>query len=89
MLLNKGQSKVLATAMSDSFTVYSAKKFPGMIESTELSKAFAAQGIRIPVRHAGEHANGVAKNGQAGTNEGRRGKRSDDSEDGNDDNEDE
>jgi len=47
-----------------------------MIESTELSKAFAAQGIRIPVRHAADNANG--KGGQP--NEGRNIKRSDDSE---------
>ena len=63
MSLSKAPSKVLATALSDSFVVYSAKKFPGMIESTELSKAFAAQGIRIPVRHAGDHANGKANQG--------------------------
>ena len=49
-----GRSKVLATAMSDVFSVFSAKRFPGMLESTELSKKFAAQGIRIPVRHAGD-----------------------------------
>ena len=73
----------MATATSDAFTVFSAKKFPGMIESTELSKAFASQGIRIPVRHAGENANGVAKNGQGGSNEGRRMKN--DSDDDNDD----
>jgi len=52
--LHMGRSKVLTTAMSQQFEVYSAKKFPGMIESTELSKKFAAQGIRIPVRHANE-----------------------------------
>jgi hypothetical protein len=34
-----------------------------MIESTELSKAFAGQGIRIPVRHAGDHANGKGNQG--------------------------
>lgn len=65
--------------MSDSFIVYSAKKFPGMIESTELSKAFAGQGIRIPVRHAGDNTNG--KNNQGGQpNEGRRIKRTDESD---------
>jgi hypothetical protein len=52
--LHTGRSKVLCTAMSVPFTVFSAKKFPGMIESTELSKKFAAQGIRIPVRHSAE-----------------------------------
>jgi hypothetical protein len=30
--------------------VYSAKKFPGVCESTSLSKTFAAQGIKIPIR---------------------------------------
>lgn len=44
----------MTTALSDQFLVYSAKKFPGMIESTELSRKFASQGIRIPVRHANE-----------------------------------
>jgi hypothetical protein len=33
--------------------VYSAKKFPGVIESTDLSKAFASQGIKIPIRKDG------------------------------------
>jgi hypothetical protein len=56
--LNMGKSKVLTTAMSEPFLVYSAKKFPGMIESTDLSKKFASQGIRIPVRHSGEKDSG-------------------------------
>lgn len=30
--------------------MYSAKKFPGVCESTPLSKTFAAQGIKIPIR---------------------------------------
>jgi hypothetical protein len=46
----KGKSPILATAFSDPFTVYSAKKFPGVIESTPLSKCFAQQGIKIPIR---------------------------------------
>jgi hypothetical protein len=40
----------LAAAFSEPFTVHSAKKFPGVCESTELSKAFATQGIKIPIR---------------------------------------
>ncbi|KAJ2505095.1 hypothetical protein H4217_009296, partial [Coemansia sp. RSA 1939] len=35
---------------SDVFTVYSAKKFPGMEESTRLTKLFAEQGLKIRVR---------------------------------------
>ncbi|KAI7886693.1 hypothetical protein K492DRAFT_190068 [Lichtheimia hyalospora FSU 10163] len=35
---------------SDPFTVYTAKKFPGMTESTPLSRAFANQGIKIITR---------------------------------------
>ncbi|KAK4560966.1 hypothetical protein LTR86_004921 [Recurvomyces mirabilis] len=48
--LNRGVAPVLAHVFSESFQVYSAKKFPGVIESTALSKRFAAQGIKIPIR---------------------------------------
>ncbi|KAJ1919903.1 hypothetical protein H4219_001683 [Mycoemilia scoparia] len=41
---------VLAEGYSDVFEVYSAKNFPGMTESTELSKALASQGIKISIR---------------------------------------
>lgn len=51
--LNTGKAPVLATTYSETFQVYSAKKFPGVIESTPLSKAFAAQGIKIPIRKDG------------------------------------
>ncbi|PSN60628.1 hypothetical protein BS50DRAFT_506005 [Corynespora cassiicola Philippines] len=51
--LNNGRAPVLATCFSDQFQVYSAKKFPGVIESTPLSKAFAGQGIKIPIRKDG------------------------------------
>ena len=50
---SKGKCPVLATAFSQPFQVYSAKKFPGVIESTELSKCFAGQGIKIPIRKDG------------------------------------
>ncbi|KAG2174603.1 hypothetical protein INT44_006867 [Umbelopsis vinacea] len=44
-------TKVQAEVYTQSFTVYSAKKFPGMTgKSTELSKCFARQGIKIPIR---------------------------------------
>lgn len=45
-----GKSPILARCFSDIFQVYSAKKFPGVIESTPLSKLFASQGIKIPIR---------------------------------------
>ena len=51
--LNTGRSPVLANCFSDQFQVYSAKKFPGVIESTPLSKTFASQGIKIPIRKDG------------------------------------
>ncbi|KAF9136779.1 hypothetical protein BGX30_010861 [Mortierella sp. GBA39] len=47
-----GQASLLvAEETSDPFQVFSAKKFPGMTESTELSKAFAKQGLKIPIRN--------------------------------------
>ncbi|CEP16872.1 hypothetical protein [Parasitella parasitica] len=48
------KSKIVAQVFSDPFTVYSAKKFPGMTESTDLSKAFAKQGLKIPIRNDGK-----------------------------------
>ncbi|CAL3966965.1 unnamed protein product [Diplocarpon coronariae] len=35
---------------SDAFTVYSAKKFPGLAESTALSRTVAEQGCRVRIR---------------------------------------
>jgi hypothetical protein len=39
-----------AVCFTETFSVYSAKRFPGMEGSTELSKSFAEQGIRIRIR---------------------------------------
>ncbi|KAI0997770.1 Velvet complex subunit 2 [Podosphaera aphanis] len=44
------KSPVLARCFSDVFSVYSAKRFPGVVESTPLSRCFATQGIKIPIR---------------------------------------
>ncbi|KAM3579379.1 hypothetical protein VKS41_008238 [Umbelopsis sp. WA50703] len=49
--ITDAKANVIAQVFSDPFTVYSAKKFPGMTESTELSKAFARQGLKIPIRN--------------------------------------
>lgn len=38
--------------------MFSAKKFPGVIESTELSRTFAQQGIKIPIRKDGDGTGG-------------------------------
>ncbi|KAI9674459.1 MAG: Velvet complex subunit ryp3 [Caeruleum heppii] len=54
--LNTGSAPVLASTFSDVFQVFSAKKFPGVIESTPLSKCFATQGIKIPIRKDGPKA---------------------------------
>ncbi|GAA6058570.1 hypothetical protein JCM10212_007009 [Sporobolomyces blumeae] len=43
-------SPVIASAQSQEFQVYAAKKFGGMLEPTALSKHFAKQGVRIPTR---------------------------------------
>ncbi|WRT65259.1 uncharacterized protein IL334_002202 [Kwoniella shivajii] len=38
------------TMCTSTFSVYSAKKFPGMSKATDLSKSFAEQGLKIRVR---------------------------------------
>ena len=48
-LLDEGPC--LATAFSKPLKVFSAKKFPGVVETTELSQIFAKQGIKIPIRN--------------------------------------
>ncbi|KAL1921641.1 uncharacterized protein VTP21DRAFT_10283 [Calcarisporiella thermophila] len=48
--VSMGVSRVHAEIFTDPFTVYSAKKFPGMLDSTPLSRCFARQGVKIPVR---------------------------------------
>lgn len=55
--LNTTAAPVLASVFSEVFQVYSAKKFPGVIESTALSKCFATQGIKIPIRKDGPRGN--------------------------------
>ncbi|SJX64446.1 uncharacterized protein SRS1_15088 [Sporisorium reilianum f. sp. reilianum] len=42
---------VLAEALTQPFTIYSPRRFPGMTESTELAKCLARQGIQVPVRN--------------------------------------
>ncbi|KAJ3151153.1 hypothetical protein HDU86_006143 [Geranomyces michiganensis] len=41
---------VITQTRSSPFIVYPAKEFPGMLESTPLTRCFALQGIRLPVR---------------------------------------
>lgn len=40
----------LKTVYSDPFQVYPSKSFPGMLESTFLSRSFSDQGARIRIR---------------------------------------
>lgn len=41
---------IITSVFSNPFRSYSAKKFPGVIDSTDLSRCFANQGIKIPIR---------------------------------------
>ncbi|KAK9770637.1 putative Velvet factor-domain-containing protein [Seiridium cardinale] len=59
--INMGKTPILAQCFSAPFQVYSAKKFPGVCESTPLSKCFAHQGIKIPIRKEGQEGKGKNK----------------------------
>lgn len=63
-VLNHGSAPVLASVFSEPFQVFSAKKFPGVIESTPLSKCFALQGIKIPIRKDGVKGRGGGGDGE-------------------------
>ncbi|RDW68538.1 hypothetical protein BP5796_09195 [Coleophoma crateriformis] len=63
--VNTGRAPILAACFSEPFTVFSAKRFPGVVESTPLSKCFATQGIKIPIRKDGQAPRGGA-NGAGG-----------------------
>ncbi|KAI8819408.1 velvet factor-domain-containing protein [Fimicolochytrium jonesii] len=49
-LISTDVTTVITDILSDPFIVYTAKEFPGMLESTPLTRCFAQQGIRLPVR---------------------------------------
>lgn len=51
-------SPVLAQAFTEPFTVYSAKRFPGVPDTTALSIAFGNQGQKLPLRNR----HGTSKN---------------------------
>lgn len=54
-------SPLLASIYSQPFQVWSAKKFPGVRATTNLSQTFADQGIKIPVRKNEGKADGEKK----------------------------
>ncbi|PVU94328.1 hypothetical protein BB561_002639 [Smittium simulii] len=49
-LLSSTQAQVKDFVYTESITVYTARTFPGMIESTPLAMHFFRQGLKIPVR---------------------------------------
>jgi len=51
-----GFSPVLADVLSDVFTVYTAKDFPGMRPSSALTRALKLQGCNIQVKKGNEKA---------------------------------
>jgi len=53
-----GYAPVITQALSDVFEVYTAKEFPGMRASTDLTKALKKQGCAISVKKGNEKAQG-------------------------------
>ncbi|KAK9235837.1 velvet factor, partial [Lipomyces kononenkoae] len=44
------QVEFITSTISDVFTVYSSRQFPGVLESTSLSRQFSDQGVRLRLR---------------------------------------
>ncbi len=57
--------EVIATAKSSVFRVYSAKAFPGMAESTFLTRSFSDQGVRLRLRKDSRTMSTRKRNSQA------------------------
>ncbi|KAI0320659.1 velvet factor-domain-containing protein [Amylostereum chailletii] len=49
--IHTGVSPILAQTFTDAFDVYSAKRFPGVPDTTALSIAFGNQGQKLPLRN--------------------------------------
>ena len=58
---HNNSAPIICHTFSEPFRSYSAKKFPGVIDSTELSRCFATQGIKIPIRREHRSAKDQAK----------------------------
>ncbi|KAJ3243831.1 hypothetical protein HDU78_011733 [Chytriomyces hyalinus] len=56
-VLNRGKMSVISSIMSNPFTIYSSKSFPGTVMPSELVTAFIEQGIRMPNRKKGSWDN--------------------------------
>ncbi|KAI9883122.1 MAG: hypothetical protein M1823_005106 [Watsoniomyces obsoletus] len=56
-----GFMPVIISTMSDVFTVFTAKEFPGMRPSTPLTRALKRQGCAIPVKKGNERAGASAR----------------------------
>ncbi len=50
--------QIVCSAMTNVFRAYTAKRFPGMLESNELMKHFAKQGLKLIIRKDGRSQSG-------------------------------
>ncbi|KAH9833721.1 velvet factor-domain-containing protein [Rhodofomes roseus] len=75
--INTGFSKILAQTFTEPFIVYSAKRFPGVPETTALSIALGNQGQKLPLRNRNTSTKQSRKRPRSGS-EGSGGEESDD-----------
>ena len=68
-------SKVKAAVLSDVFTVYNAKDFPGMQASSALARRLREQGCLIGIKKGNDGRGGGTGAGRAGGSGGKRGRR--------------
>jgi len=64
----EGYTPIITEALSEVFTVYTAKEFPGMRPSTALTKALKRQGCAISVKKGNEKA--IGQVGGSGKDDG-------------------
>ncbi|BGP38831.1 hypothetical protein JCM10449v2_002769 [Rhodotorula kratochvilovae] len=65
--VNEEGVEFCTSILTDTFQVYSSKRFPGMGKSTELSKSFAQQGLKLRIRRPGSKADDTPEESAAPT----------------------
>ncbi|KAI8928846.1 velvet factor [Entophlyctis helioformis] len=61
---------LVTSVLTEPFSVFSPRNFPGMLDSSDISKAFAAQGVKLMIRHSKDKSRDRASSSSVGSRSG-------------------